>query len=290
MRIRYKVLIGIAVTFLGLIIAVALSAGPLVKYALLKYGPEYTGRKIELEKCRINIFTAKAGLVKLKIYEKDGKTIFLGIDRFDIDLNMLKLFQKRVKIEGLGLENPKIAISKTGDRYNFVDIIETLQSKSKGEKKPKPKSKDNTDVVVEAFEIKNLNFEYKDNTMTEKFKMKIDSFEMPEMKINKDIKLSFYLLSKGNLEIKSRIFLNEKTVDVETEKLYLNFKFLKPFITTKLNVAKFLGEISGNSIVKLDLLKKGIIFSGKHIIKNVEVINSKDKPVFSMNCCGQAFL
>lgn len=45
---------------------------------------------------------------------------------------MLKLFQKRVKIEGLGLENPKIAISKTGDRYNFVDIIETLQSKSKG--------------------------------------------------------------------------------------------------------------------------------------------------------------
>lgn len=283
MRTRYKVLIGVAVTVVVLVIAAALSAGPLVKYAVLKYGPEYTGRKIELEKCSMNIFTAKAGLIKFKIYEKDGKNIFFGIDRFDVDLNVLKLFQKRVKIEGLGLENPRISISKTGERYNFVDIIETLQSKSKGEEKPKPKSKDNTEVVVEAFEIKNLNFEYKDSTMTEKFKMKIDSFEMPEMKINKDIALSFYLLSKGNLEVKSRIFLNEKTADIETEKLYLNFKFLKPFITTKLNIAKFLGELSGNSRVKVDLLKKGVLFTGKHTIKNVEVTNSKEEPVFSMN-------
>ena len=93
MKMRYKVSIGIAITLVVLVITAALSAGSLVKYLVLKYGPEYTGRKIELEKCSMNIFTAKAGLVKFKIYEKDGKTIFFGIDRFDIDLNMLKLFQ-----------------------------------------------------------------------------------------------------------------------------------------------------------------------------------------------------
>ena len=65
MKTRYKVLIGVAVTVVVLFIAAALSAGPLVKYVVLKYGPEYTGRKIELEKCSMNIFIAKAGLIKL---------------------------------------------------------------------------------------------------------------------------------------------------------------------------------------------------------------------------------
>lgn len=135
MRKRNKILLGIisAITIIitTLIIVVAMNAGTLVKKAILKYGPEYTGRKIELENSEVNIFNAKAELKKFKIYEKDGENLFFSIDTFNIDLNLLELFNKKIVIEGLGLENPRLTIKKNGEIYNFVDIIETINSKNK---------------------------------------------------------------------------------------------------------------------------------------------------------------
>ena len=164
MKRRYKIIISILMTLLTLIVIFAFSAGPLAKYIVLKYGPEYTGRKIELKNAKVNIFNGKIGLYNFKIYEKNGVETFFSIDKFELDLNLLKLIQKRVKIEGLGLENPKITINKNGDKYNFVDIIETVQKKTKSKNSETKKSND-SEVIIKEFEINNLNFEYKDGNI-----------------------------------------------------------------------------------------------------------------------------
>lgn len=282
MKRRYKIIISILMTLLTLIVIFAFSAGPLAKYIVLKYGPEYTGRKIELKNAKVNIFNGKIGLYNFKIYEKNGVETFFSIDKFELDLNLLKLIQKRVKIEGLGLENPKITINKNGDKYNFVDIIETVQKKTKSKNSETKKSND-SEVIIEEFEINNLNFEYKDGNMNEKFKMKIDDFKMPEMKISKNIDFSFYLLSKGNVELKTKIRINEKQVEINTEKLFLHFKFLKPFITTKLDVTKFDGTIYADTKINLDLVKKGVILSGMYIINGVEINDKNGEKLISLN-------
>ena len=278
MKRRYKIIISILMTLLTLIVIFAFSAGPLAKYIVLKYGPEYTGRKIELKNAKVNIFNGKIGLYNFKIYEKNGVETFFSIDKFELDLNLLK----RVKIEGLGLENPKITINKNGDKYNFVDIIETVQKKTKSKNSETKKSND-SEVIIEEFEINNLNFEYKDGNMNEKFKMKIDDFKMPEMKISKNIDFSFYLLSKGNVELKTKIRINEKQVEINTEKLFLHFKFLKPFITTKLDVTKFDGTIYADTKINLDLVKKGVILSGMYIINGVEINDKNGEKLISLN-------
>lgn len=119
--------------------------------------------------------------------------------------------------------------------------------------------------------------------MEEKFKIRIDSFNMPKLVIKKDIIFSFNLLSKGNLEIKSNVKINEKKVDIDTTRFYANMDVLLPFIQTQLDVSKFSGALSGANKIKIDLLKGGIVFSGKNSYENLEIVTKDNESLIKID-------
>lgn len=282
MTLKNKILLGIAGIFTSFMLILAFSAGDLGKYIILKYGPQYTGRKIELEKLNLNIFNAKSEFTNFKIYEKDEKTLFFSIDKLDLDLNLPRLFVKDIKIESLGLENPKLSIRKNGNKYNFTDIIENIQSKGNKEKQT-PQNNKESDITLNAFQLKNFNFEYKDDLMEDKFKIKLDSFDIPLMTINKDITFCFHMLSKGNLELQTNVKINDKEILIDTPKLYANVDTFLPFIQTMLNVSKFSGEVDGANKIKINLLKGGLEFNGKTTYKNLDVVSLDKESLFKID-------
>ncbi len=280
MKLKYKILTGLISSLLLITLTLALSADSIVKSLILKYGPQYTGRKIELQEAKVNIFKFKGQLVGFKIYEKNEKDLFFSIDKFDLDLHFPYLLRKKIKIEGIGLENPKINIKKEGDKYNFVDIIENIKKQGKAKTEEKTK-KDNT-ISVMALELKNLYFEYKDEKMENKFKIQIDSFSMPLMTIGKDIDFSFNLISRNNIELASKIKISEKEINIENEKLFLNFDTIYPFIKTQLNVSKLSGILTSKNKININLDKNDFNFTGKNQVKNIELITSDNEKLFTL--------
>lgn len=280
MKLKYKILIGLISSLLLITLTLALSADSIVKSLILKYGPQYTGRKIELQEAKINIFRFKGQLTGFKIYEKNEKDLFFSIDKFDLDLHFPYLLRKKIKIEGIGLENPKINIQKEGDKYNFVDIIENIKKQDKAKTEEKTK-KDNT-ISVMALELKNLYFEYKDDKIENKFKIQIDSFSMPLMTIGKDIDFSFNLISSNNIELASKIKISEKEINIENEKVFLNFDTIYPFIKTQINVSKLSGLLTSKNKININLDKNDFNFTGKNQVKNIELITSYNEKLFSL--------
>ncbi len=98
MKLKYKILTGLISSLLIITLTLALSADSIVKSLILKYGPQYTGRKIELQEAKVNIFKFKGQLVGFKIYEKNEKDLFFSIDKFDLDLHFPYLLRKKIKI------------------------------------------------------------------------------------------------------------------------------------------------------------------------------------------------
>lgn len=280
MKLKYKILTGLISSLLLITLTLALSADSIVKSLILKYGPQYTGRKIELQEAKVNIFKFKGQLVGFKIYEKNEKDLFFSIDKFDLDLHFPYLLRKKIKIEGIGLENPKINIQKEGDKYNFVDIIENIKKQGKAKTEEKTK-KDNT-ISVMALELKNLYFEYKDEKMENKFKIQIDSFSMPFMTIGKDIDFSFNLISRNNMELVSKIKISEKEINIENEKVFLNFDTIYPFIKTQLNVSKLSGILTSKNKININFDKDDFNFTGKSQVKNIELITWDNEKLFSL--------
>lgn len=233
-----------------------------------------------LEELDLNIFSVKVQFKNFKIYEKDEKNLFFSIDKLDLNLGLSGFFSKKIKIEGLGLENPNLNIKKIGEEYNFIDIVETINSKNKREKTESNKEKN---IIISELKLKNFNFEYKDNLMENKFRIKIDTFDMPEMIIKNDITFSFYMVSKGNLEIKSNIKINEKEAEIDTTKLYVNMDVFLPFVQTFLELSKFSGELSGANKIKIDLNKGGIVFRGKSEYKNLEIITKDNESLVKID-------
>lgn len=276
-----KIVLWVSGIIVSLIIAFAFSAGPLGKYLILKYGPEYIGRKIELEDLKVNVFNASTKFSKLKIYEVDGKSLFFSIDKFDVDLNLISLFAKKIKIESLGLENPNLVIKKIGDKYNFLGILENIESKS--EKKKNINKDSNQDILISDLDLKNFNFEYKDNLMEKKFSIKLDNFRIPQMEIGKEIDFSFYVLSKKNLEINSKVHVNDKEVNIDNKKVFINMESFLPFIQTALKVSKFRGHFIGENKIKVDLQKGGIAFSGKNLYKGLEIVTKDNESLIKID-------
>ena len=107
------------------VIVVSMIFTPLIaRLYLNKNGKELTGRKINLEKLRLNYATSTLRVIGFKLFEKDDTTVFTGFDTLLIDLQPLKLIKSELVVKRLWLINPVSRITKRDTVFNFSDIID----------------------------------------------------------------------------------------------------------------------------------------------------------------------
>ena len=93
---------------------------------------EALGREVEIASLKINLFSGikVAGLV---VKEADGKTDFITVKEFGLGYSLMPLFDKRLEITQVKVENPVIKVWR--DRqglYNFSDL-KVLQNNHKAQ-------------------------------------------------------------------------------------------------------------------------------------------------------------
>ena len=142
MRLRKLAIIsGIIV---GMLILIVIASSILVRYII---SPDAV-RKIVLPRVEkallrhVEIGDVGIGIIKgislrdLKVYERDGKEVFVSLSAADLRFQLLPLLSKKVVVDKVVLDSPRISIVRNADgTFNFSDLLKKEEPKETGEEK-----------------------------------------------------------------------------------------------------------------------------------------------------------
>ena len=270
------------------------------------HSKEMIGRSITIKDISLNPFTYVLDIDTLAIMEADDKTRFVGFDKFSININPLKLFTRTLDISDIYMKALYVRVNQHGERFNFTDIQEYLDTKDSlyyaehpDEKKPKDNTAKTAAEIAAGFPVKiclrNIVFEkgniiYQDTKVGSKFHLKDFSINIPAIylednKTGVDVSLKF--ADGGDLKLKVNanmatydysIFLNLNRFALSCIKPYLNdsinYKDFEGFLSADISIAGNINSILASNIkgaVSVDNLALTEL-SGKQIgAQNIQI-------------------
>jgi len=270
------------------------------------HSKEMIGRSITVKDISLNPFTYVLDIDTLAIMEADDKTRFVGFDKFSININPLKLFTRTLDISDIYMKALYVRVNQHGERFNFTDIQEYLDTKDSlyyaehpDEKKPKDNTAKTAAEIAAGFPVKiclrNIAFEkgniiYQDTKVGSKFHLKDFSINIPAIylednKTGVDVSLKF--ADGGDLKVKVNanmatydysIFLDLNRFALTCIKPYLNdalsYKDLEGFLSADISIAGNINSILASNIkgaVSVDNLALTEL-SGKQIgAQNIQI-------------------
>jgi len=168
MKVFKKVLIAIIAIPLVLMVIIMFAAAPVGRKYVNTHGEELIGRRLQLEGFTFNYLTGCASLDDLTVYEKDGDSVFMTIEDFDLNLSMLDLIRGKVGIESVSIDDATVYIVQKGPKFNFDDILEFFKSDEEA-----------SEYKIGNLEVDGLNIVYTDMTEpTMPFSYEIKDFEL----------------------------------------------------------------------------------------------------------------
>ncbi|KWW28989.1 MAG: hypothetical protein AUK63_1710 [bacterium P3] len=115
-------LIAVGVLLL-LVILATLTAAPIAKNYINRHGEELTGRRIQLDELRLNIYSGHIALRRMALYEEDGTTPFVSFDTLDVRFKPLKLLRSEINIKSLILSGLNVRVEQRDTVFNFSSLL-----------------------------------------------------------------------------------------------------------------------------------------------------------------------
>lgn len=110
---------------LGLVL-ILLFLNPIAHWAIEKYAPEFTGRKIILSEISVRPFSGFVEMKGLVVKEQDGQTDFARAGTTGLRLQPAKLLFSEYHFDSIWFDTLHLNILQNGYAFNFDDMLNTL--------------------------------------------------------------------------------------------------------------------------------------------------------------------
>jgi uncharacterized protein involved in outer membrane biogenesis len=176
-KARITVIIALILFVLYTIVGFFILPPYLKKLAMEKLS-EQLGRNVTIESISLNPYALSAAIRGFEIKEDDGSAMFVSFEVLYIDLKAISIFKGLPIIREVRLEKPRIHLVRADvDHYNFSDIVEKIQIRSKTavpEKPEKPLS-----FSVSNIQIKDGGIEFDDRPVKTKHEITQINISIP---------------------------------------------------------------------------------------------------------------
>jgi uncharacterized protein involved in outer membrane biogenesis len=117
-----------------------LVAPPIVRSQMESKLTELLGRKVAVERVRINPFALSASVLGFAIKEREGDGNLFAFDELYVDLTLSSLFRFAPVIEAVSLVKPSVRVVRNQDKsYSFQDIVDRFASRPASPPGPTPR-------------------------------------------------------------------------------------------------------------------------------------------------------
>ena len=217
-------------TIVGVLILLSLLAGPIAKSYIEKHSKEICHRVVKIDKLNLNLFRGVLKIKGFQMLEENEKEEFLTFDELKINISLMKLLAKEVKLTEVKLVKPDADIIQNGDRFNFTDILDHFSS---DEAEPQEKKNSNWTVLLRKISLENGHFAYKDAVKDSYVGMKDLSLAIPELYFggkNSDADVHFEFENGGDFTLKMGYDLQAGKYKMDLKICNLGLEILKPYL------------------------------------------------------------
>lgn len=275
----------IVVCSILLLLFIALSlVSPVAKSYVNRHGKELVGRKINVEKLRVNALRGRVRIYDLTLYEEDDATAFFSLDTFDVSVKLRKLLFNELNVRHITLAAPRVRIIQNGDRFNFSSIIDHFASDE--EKPDDDTSSSNWKFGFYKIRLSDGEVYYADSKLNSEWDLKNLNLKVPGVYFdgseNTDAGLALQLADGGTLRTNASMNMdnNNFAVNVELEKFAISN--VRAYLGDFMKVGKMDGLLNANIDVKgnlSDIMKMNI--GGTVNIADVDIRDQKKEPVLA---------
>lgn len=280
MKKSIKIIVYISAILVLLVVTIAFSISPLAKYYIEKNSKQLIGRQVRMANLKANIFTGSLEVDSLRLFEVDDKELFVTLDTFKMNLEILELLSQNVVLNDIRLIAPSAVIWQKGDQFNFSDLMknDTVESDTVSSSFPKL-------IVLKNIYIAQGKFVYTDQLLNHTMRFNELGVNIPELQFGSgNTNAGIHLKIGDQAELKSRMEMNMQTNDynlfVKLSNLPVNI--IKPYLKGYYEINDLDGslnadvKISGNTNHLMSFL-----VSGNALLQNLNVTNKLDEPVIS---------
>lgn len=266
-----RIVLFIISSIVALVILAAIFISPIAKYVIEKYSEQYTGRLINMNYLRINLFNGEINVKGLRIYEKGRKGIFISVGEVNSRVSVLRMFYSNYLIKKLTINQPVIRIAQKGNQFNYDDLIERFLE---DDTPPKPGDKPAA-YWVRQLSVNDATLVYTNNKPAVSVKMVNTFAEVKDIAWDDPsyhAKLSTRLATGGNATV--TLDFNSKNLQyfLEGDVQQFNINWMYPYLKDYMKVKELRGIVggkfkwSGNGNRPLDIALSGILGAEKFAI------------------------
>lgn len=279
-----KVTLIVVGSILLLLVLLSLMAGPIAKRYVEKHSVELCHRIATLDKVQTNLFNGAVTINNLKVLEENGKETFLSFDKLVVNVSLLKLLSKEVKISKIYLDGLNAKVIQNGNRFNFSDIIDLYTDKPKKDKDDSPSK---WVVNLMDIQIHNSSISYNDAQIGSRFGLNNLDLVIPQLYLKggrSDINLDLDFAEGGDLALKLLYDIQKGDYNLNVKMLKFNISAIEPYLTKSFNISDFQGFMNGDVNVKGSLQHiLNLVASGNLTLSKLKVTHADHAPLLSMN-------
>jgi len=255
-----KVLLIILGSLILLLAVLSVCIGPIAKVVLEKHSKELCHRVVTMDKLRVNLFTGSVGIYGLRALEEDDETRFMSFSSLKVNIDVIPLLFKKVKLRYIKLDEPVINVTQDGMVFNFSDIIDFYR----------PEVPDTTPskwlVDLRKIALTHGNICYSDLQVNTSLCMKDINVEIPRIcfgRGNSDASLQLLFENGGKLDVKMAYGMDETDFIIYLNMDGFNLNPVGPYLSRFMNFKAVHGKLSANLSLEgkmkhiLDLDAKG---------------------------------
>jgi AsmA protein len=261
-----------------------------IRAAVLPMAKEALHREVELGEIKVSLFRGIT-LHDLNVRETDGKESFISADQVVLRYQFWPLLFKRVVIDEVRLEAPRIRIERLADgSFSFSDLLPADKAAPGAEEpaRPEPSGPSSIDLLVSEVTIKDGLVVFLDRVInpTAPLEYKLESLSLTasDISLQKDFPFSLQgRINGSSLEITGKVNAASRSGQASVRLDDLDVTVFSPYFAEKLP-----GKL-GSLKLKLDLTANGsaeaVVSSGRIEMKQIDIVLDalKDAPLRGAN-------
>ena len=240
------------IVILGIIMffAIVLFLAPRVgcRY-ITRHSQELIGRKLDIQKIRINYFTGTLRIHNLVLYEADDSTAFLRFKRLKVNIEYMPLLKSEILVKYISLDDPYVQVLQKGSAFNFDDLTATDTS---GVKKDtvasKPLKYNINNILISGGYIRYTDLQLKHTIEMDKLDLNIPGFTWNSDSTNLDVDFKF--IDGGELYSSLDINQADSTYALNLKLDSLNLNIVEPYLKNSMYISALHGYLSNDIIIK----------------------------------------
>ena len=247
-----RIILIIILSIAALFVLVSLLASPIAKTYVNNHGEDLIGRKINVDKLRVNACMGRVKIYDFAVYEDDGTTPFLTFDTLDVSVKLRKLLAKELCVRHLILTDLDVQVLQNGDKFNFTSIIDHFKSDE-----PKDTTPSTWDLGFYNIRLSHWRINYNDQQKGSEWKLRNINIAVPGVyfsgKERTEAGVTLALAEGGSLSTAIRYTMETNDFDIDLKLDKFSIANAKAYLTDVMNVGTLEGAINANLHAKGNL-------------------------------------